>query len=640
MRASARKSSIRMVTIGGPESPIGPGSTDASVTIVDATNQEQARRLARAIEQQGGVESGDHARPTQPNGSAGAPDESTWSEDGGVQFMKRISLTRSVAALAAIAVIVGACSGSATPTPAAPSAAPSAAASAAPSVAPSAAAASPSAAAKTYTIGYSNGGSVGNGFREEQVCTAKAQAKASGEVSNLTVIHRNTDAAGQLSDIRSLIAKGVNAIVFNPNDPAALNPALDEAKAAGIVTVSVDANVTDANSWNLTNNQVKYAELGAKWLFDQMGGTGTVWYTRGLAGHPADNDRDIGFKNILKQYPNIKVVPTAAGVFTGWDPAKTTQLTNDFIQSGQYDKIQGIWASGMGKQIVDAIKAANKPFVPIADVGIGDRHEWLVGGLDGVNDLLAHARRPDALDLVVLAALDEVVGQLGRLGGIPAGEHAVRGRDDLDVRVLLEDVLEPDVAVVVGRVAGETARVPDRAGATHLVEQPLGAELGVLHLVVGQVPGVRVGDVRIDGDGHDSGGLRLIEGGIERRGVVRIEDDRVDTLRDQAPDVGQLTGGVGVAMDHGEVGDLTRCLGLRLGGADLLLAEAVAHAAAVRVADRIGLGRCRRRGCRCRRRCGRRRGRRCRRRCGRRRGRGRGAAGARSDDDRDRGQRG
>ena len=77
------------------------------------------------------------------------------------------------------------------------------------------------------------------------------------------------------------------------------------------------------------------------------------------------------FKNILKQYPNIKVVPNADGVFTGWDPAKTTQLANDFIQSGQYDKIQGIWASGMGKQIVDAIKAANKPFVPIADADIG-----------------------------------------------------------------------------------------------------------------------------------------------------------------------------------------------------------------------------------------------------------------------------
>jgi ribose transport system substrate-binding protein len=272
-----------------------------------------------------------------------------------------------MATLAAIAVVVGACSGSSTPAPsAAPSVAPSVAA---PSVAPSVAA--PSAAPTMYKIGYSNGQSVGNGFREEQVCTAKAQAKASGQVSELVVKHRNTDAAGQASDIRNLIAAGVSAIIFNPNDPDALNGALQEAKAAGIKTISIDAYVTDPDSWNLYNNQVKYAELGAKWLFDQLGGKGTVWYTRGLAGHPADLDRDVGFKNILKQYPDIKVLPSVDGVNTGWDPAKTTQLTNDFIASGQYDKIDGIWASGMGKQIVDAIKAANKPFVPIADADIG-----------------------------------------------------------------------------------------------------------------------------------------------------------------------------------------------------------------------------------------------------------------------------
>jgi ribose transport system substrate-binding protein len=227
------------------------------------------------------------------------------------------------------------------------------------------------AGSKTFKIGYSNGGGVANGFREEQVCTAKAQAKLYPEITGLTVIHRNTDAAGQLSDIRDLIAKNVNAIVFNPNDPDALNPALAEAHAKGIVTVSVDAYVTDPNTWNLYNNQVKYAMLGAEWLFKQLGGTGTVWYTRGLAGHPADSDRDIGFQTVLKKYPNIKIVPSNQGVWTGWDPATTTNLTNDFISSGQYDKIQGIWASGMGKQVVDAIKAANKPFVPIVDADIG-----------------------------------------------------------------------------------------------------------------------------------------------------------------------------------------------------------------------------------------------------------------------------
>lgn len=261
--------------------------------------------------------------------------------------------------LAALAVILAACTGGTASEAPASQAATQAPASEAPSQ------------AAQYKIGYSNGGGVGNGFREEQVCTAKAQAAASGQVSDLIVKHRNTDAAGQASDIRDLIAAGVNAIVFNPNDPEALNSALQEAQAQGIKTVSVDAYVTDPNTYNLYNNQVKYAELGARWLFEQLGGNGTVWYTRGLAGHPADNDRDIGFKNALKDYPNIKVVPGPDGVATGWDPATATKITDDLIASGQYDNINGIWASGMGKQIVDAIKAADKPFVPIADADVG-----------------------------------------------------------------------------------------------------------------------------------------------------------------------------------------------------------------------------------------------------------------------------
>jgi ribose transport system substrate-binding protein len=291
--------------------------------------------------------------------------------------MKHMGRARGLVAIGAIALVVGACSSAASPAPASQAPASVAPASVAPasvapaSVAPASVAPSPSAAATTWKIGYSNGGSVGNGFREEQVCTAKAEALASGQVADLTVIHRNTDAAGQLSDIRDLIAKGVDAIVFNPNDPAALNPALAEANAAGIKTISVDAYVTDPNTYNLYNNQVEYAKVGAKWLFDKLGGTGTVYYSRGAAGHPADSDRDKGFKEVLKDYPGITVVPTADGVFTGWDPATATQNMNDFIASGQYDKIDGIWSSGMGKQTVDAIKAANKKFVPIVDADIG-----------------------------------------------------------------------------------------------------------------------------------------------------------------------------------------------------------------------------------------------------------------------------
>jgi ribose transport system substrate-binding protein len=222
-----------------------------------------------------------------------------------------------------------------------------------------------------YRIGYSNGGGVGNGFREEQVCTAKAEALASGQVSELVTIHRNTDAAGQLSDIRDLIAADVDAIVFNPNDPEALNPALEEANAAGIKTISVDAYVTNPDTYNLYNNQVQYAYMGAKWLFEQLGGEGNVYYMRGFAGHPADTDRHTGFQMALEEYPNINVIPSIEGEHTQWDPATTTQLINDWIASGQYADTDGIWTSGMDSQVVDAVKEAGLDFVPIVGADLG-----------------------------------------------------------------------------------------------------------------------------------------------------------------------------------------------------------------------------------------------------------------------------
>jgi ribose transport system substrate-binding protein len=92
---------------------------------------------------------------------------------------------------------------------------------------------------------------------------------------------------------------------------------------------------------------------------------------RGFAGHPADTDRDIGFKEVLEEFPNIEIVPNEDGVHTGWDPATTTQLINEFISSGQYDNIDGIWTSGMDSQVVDAIKAAGKEYVPIVGADLG-----------------------------------------------------------------------------------------------------------------------------------------------------------------------------------------------------------------------------------------------------------------------------
>jgi ribose transport system substrate-binding protein len=113
------------------------------------------------------------------------------------------------------------------------------------------------------------------------------------------------------------------------------------------------------------NDQVQHAYLGARWLFQRLGGTGSVYYVRGLEGAQADVDRDKGFKQALAEYPGITVVPDQNGVFTGWDPDTATAALNAWIASGGYDRTQGIWTSGMDQPIVEVIKAAGKPFVPM-----------------------------------------------------------------------------------------------------------------------------------------------------------------------------------------------------------------------------------------------------------------------------------
>jgi ribose transport system substrate-binding protein len=210
-----------------------------------------------------------------------------------------------------------------------------------------------------YHIGVSNT-VAGNGWREEMICSIRAQALASGEVSQLSVQHANTDAAGQLTQIRNLIAAGVDAIIVNPAGPDAVNAALQEAIDAGIVVVAVDQAVTLDDAYLLANNQEEYGYLGASWLFEQLGGEGDVVYMRGAAGATADDDRHRGWQRALDENPGINVV---LEVHTGWQQTEGVQQINDFLATGQnYD---GIWTSGIDNVIVEALQAQGAELVPI-----------------------------------------------------------------------------------------------------------------------------------------------------------------------------------------------------------------------------------------------------------------------------------
>ena len=235
--------------------------------------------------------------------------------------------------------------------------------------------------AEGYKIGISNTVQ-GNGWREEMVCAMKAQARVSGKVASLNIAHRNTDAAGQGEDIRNLIQAGVDAIVLNPANAEGINDAIKAATDAGIVVVAVDQAVTEPSAYVVSNNQEQYAYLGAKWLFETMGGKGAVVYMRGAAGAGADNDRDTGFKRALAEFPDVKVVHE---VFTGWQQDQGKQQILDFLATGI--PFDGVWTSGIDNVIVDAFVESEAPLVPI----VGADNAGFVGQLASVEGLTGAA---------------------------------------------------------------------------------------------------------------------------------------------------------------------------------------------------------------------------------------------------------
>jgi ribose transport system substrate-binding protein len=212
---------------------------------------------------------------------------------------------------------------------------------------------------KEWKLGVSNT-LVGNGWREGMICSIKAQALKSGQVSSLRIAHRQTDTAGQIADIRSMISAGVNAIIINPANATALKPIAAQARARGIQVVFIDQYVNAPGVYNATNDQVAYGRIGAEWLFKKLGGRGNVVEMRGAAGAPADTDRHKGFMQAKRKYPNIKVVKS---VFTGWQFAPGQKQMLDILNSGT--RVNGVWTSGIDYTVVNAFRQARKKYVPV-----------------------------------------------------------------------------------------------------------------------------------------------------------------------------------------------------------------------------------------------------------------------------------
>ena len=226
-----------------------------------------------------------------------------------------------------------------------------------------------------FTLGVSNT-LVGNAWREQMVCAIKAEALARGNVDQVVLQNRNTDVAGQIADIQTLISQGVDAIIINPADREALDAVIEEASSQGIPVISVDAPVSAPSAYFVSNNQVEYGAVGAEALFEALGGEGNVVYMRGLDGHPADVDRDTGFQEVLANYPGITIVEE---VYTGWDPSTGAQQALEILTTQDVD---GIWTSGIDYTVVQQFEVAGVDFVPV----VGADNNEFVAQLLNVED--------------------------------------------------------------------------------------------------------------------------------------------------------------------------------------------------------------------------------------------------------------
>jgi ribose transport system substrate-binding protein len=214
-----------------------------------------------------------------------------------------------------------------------------------------------------FTIGVSNG-FVGSEWRTQMIQDLEEVNQAfmdEGITTELVIESADVDVQGQIQQIQNLINRGVDAIIVNPNDQTALNPIIEEATEQGIVVIAVDQEISADGAYNVVIDQTEWARISARWLAEELGGSGDVVLIEGFVGHPANEARMDGVEEVFADYPGINVVGRDTG---SWDQATGQQVMSDFLAS--LPNIDGVWTQdGMALGVLQALVTANPDEWPI-----------------------------------------------------------------------------------------------------------------------------------------------------------------------------------------------------------------------------------------------------------------------------------
>ncbi|QKD00678.1 substrate-binding domain-containing protein [Mesorhizobium loti] len=199
----------------------------------------------------------------------------------------------------------------------------------------------------------------GNSWRQVTTASGKQTVELCPNITKYEYADGQGDTQKSISDIKSMAAKGVDAlVVFGDAGPAVL-PAITSVFKAGKVIVPYRVNVGGKEGTNYSkfigSSFVDDGESWGNWIKSILPKGGNLLFLSGPAGNSQGLDELKGMKNVLG--PEYVFVNQAPFAVTNWDPALTQKvLTAEIAKNAKIDVI----VSDFGPSLVGALPLFSK----------------------------------------------------------------------------------------------------------------------------------------------------------------------------------------------------------------------------------------------------------------------------------------
>jgi ribose transport system substrate-binding protein len=226
-------------------------------------------------------------------------------------------------------------------------------------------------AADKLVIGFSQG-TMNHPWRVAMVDGNKKYAAEHYPDVDLVITDGQNQATKQVSDVESLISRGIKVLVISPLQAQALTPIVKQAMEANIPVVTLDREVNTKVTCQVGAQNKPIGVEAGKFIAEKLNGKGNVIEVQGTAGASATIDRHDGFRDALKDAPGIKVV---ADQFCDYLREPAVKFVEDMLQRFGPGEIQAIYAHN-DEMALGAIKAVE---------AAGRSKEIVIIGIDGQN---------------------------------------------------------------------------------------------------------------------------------------------------------------------------------------------------------------------------------------------------------------